>query len=598
MADSTITTRLEVEDGVSAPVKTGTNAVKELRAEMSKAGTSTDAYTSKTKTMGAASAASSSKAKTGLDGLTESTKKTAKAADMQKLSIGNMGDQWKTGLMETGPMVSESTLAMASLGVAFAAAAAAATAFAFSIADGKRSQMLNLEAMLKSADAAKVLDDAISDLAGRTPVTEDRLEDMSKSLVKAGLRGDALTSALETLAMAEGATGDAATSSALEGMIAKSQAVGKFTVGTKQLVAAGLTMDQVMQGIAAKTGQSMEQVQAAYKAGQIGVAEGVAGLQEAAKSNWGDVTSRQMMGMSVQLEKTKTAFLNMFEGVNIEPFLQGLQSLTSLFTGNTATSRALGSVIQTIFGGIASVLGFLLPLVRAFIVGFTIGFLKIKIAIKPVTDEIGKLFGSASGGDTLTKVFMFLGEAIAFVAAAAVMMTQPIFAIIGALAMLKTTVTQVWNSMMEFAASFFSVGAAIIDGIVGGITSGVGKVVDTIKSLGSSALAAMGVSIDAHSPSRKFAKVGGYMPAGVVEGVEGGTDAVNQAIGSMVTLPSASSVQGGGGSVGGGGGGTSVSAGGITIQIYGVAGAEQLTEVLPKLLAQAFEEIGLSMGTA
>src|SRR3972149_4790252 len=60
---------------------------------------------------------------------------------------------------------------------------------------------------------------------------------------------------------------------------------------------------------------------------------------------------------------------------------------------------------------------------------------------------------------------------------------------------------------------------AIIDGLIGGIKAGVQGVIDAAANLGKEALAAIGIQIDANSPSEEFAKRGLWIAQGLANGI-------------------------------------------------------------------------------
>lgn len=67
-----------------------------------------------------------------------------------------------------------------------------------------------------------------------------------------------------------------------------------------------------------------------------------------------------------------------------------------------------------------------------------------------------------------------------------------------------------------------NVGVALIQGLLDGITSMIGAVIDKVKGFASSIVGTLKDVLGIHSPSTVFAEIGGYMMAGLSEGMEAG----------------------------------------------------------------------------
>lgn len=71
---------------------------------------------------------------------------------------------------------------------------------------------------------------------------------------------------------------------------------------------------------------------------------------------------------------------------------------------------------------------------------------------------------------------------------------------------------------------FRDFGSMIVDGIIGGITSKLGELRDSITGAASSAVGWFKDKLDIHSPSRVFAQLGGYTMQGLANGIEDDAD--------------------------------------------------------------------------
>ncbi|WP_066569598.1 phage tail tape measure protein [Snodgrassella sp. CFCC 13594] len=84
-------------------------------------------------------------------------------------------------------------------------------------------------------------------------------------------------------------------------------------------------------------------------------------------------------------------------------------------------------------------------------------------------------------------------------------------------------------------SSFTGFGRMIINGLVNGIKSGASSVVNTIVSLGKSAITAGKAVLGIHSPSRVFRSIGGYVTEGLQIGLSGGASKPLAAIGNIAS---------------------------------------------------------------
>lgn len=85
-----------------------------------------------------------------------------------------------------------------------------------------------------------------------------------------------------------------------------------------------------------------------------------------------------------------------------------------------------------------------------------------------------------------------------------------------------------------------SIGGRIVDGIVGGIKSGVGRVADAARSIANSAVSAAKSALGIKSPSRVFRSIGGFVSQGLALGIGDGEGAVRSAVTALATATESS----------------------------------------------------------
>ncbi|KGC50879.1 gp17 domain protein [Burkholderia pseudomallei] len=93
---------------------------------------------------------------------------------------------------------------------------------------------------------------------------------------------------------------------------------------------------------------------------------------------------------------------------------------------------------------------------------------------------------------------------------------------------------------VELPAKFSEFGGHLIDGLVGGISSGLGKVKDAISNMANSTVGWFKEKLDIHSPSRVFAQLGGFVGEGAALGMQGEQQRVAKAALGLATVAVAS----------------------------------------------------------
>ena len=79
---------------------------------------------------------------------------------------------------------------------------------------------------------------------------------------------------------------------------------------------------------------------------------------------------------------------------------------------------------------------------------------------------------------------------------------------------------------VELPSKFTDFGGMLMDGMVNGITAGLGKVKDAITGAGESTISWFKEKLGIHSPSRVFAQLGGFTMAGLGQGLANGEGGV------------------------------------------------------------------------
>jgi hypothetical protein len=290
--------------------------------------------------------------------------------------------------------------------------------------------------------------------------------------------------------------------------------------------------------------------------------------------------------------KLKENLAGLFRDVNIEPFLEALQDLLSLFDQNTATGKALKLMATEIFSGLFAAASAVMPYIKAFFQGLVIAVLRVYVALKPL---VKSLFGDMGGkpNETLMAFFTKLGQVVVWVAifvigmwvrmmvpiiAGAMMVASWIGAIVAAIYGFVGALQAQWDSLKNIFSA--ADGGNIVDGLVAGIQAGIGRVVAAVTSLGAAAKGALKGILGIASPSKEFAKLGGFTAEGFAEGVDDGTPEAHGAMAKLATPPEVA--QGHGAGARGAGAGRSLTIG--HLEIHGQDGDAIWEKLHAKLL--------------
>lgn len=87
----------------------------------------------------------------------------------------------------------------------------------------------------------------------------------------------------------------------------------------------------------------------------------------------------------------------------------------------------------------------------------------------------------------------------------------------------------------ELVKAMGNVAGAMIEGLIGGITAGIKKVVDSVKNLGKKAVDGLKNVLGIHSPSKEFEALGMYTSEGFIKGITGEQTAVTSSVNDMST---------------------------------------------------------------
>lgn len=446
--------------------------------------------------------------------------------------------------------------------VGVAALVGALARWAIKGADAARSMQLVREAATGSATNAENLGLQVDVLAGKVPTSVAALNDLAASLAKNRLGGQTTVDTLNAVAQANAALGDAGGAKVRE-IIERGKLSQRMFLGLRELEGTGLDFSDVAASLAKGMHVSVKEAQTALLEGRVKLGDGAKAMRDAVESKVGGINLRKMMsidGLSDQVGK-KFAAMTAPLAKDLDRAGAAVFKLVDALDASTPTGLVLQRAV-TMFGkGMVTVIERGAPIAKQFLRGLIIGGLELYIGYLHVKNAFTSAFGPdllknvdglnfalAAGKFTLGALAVTAGVLAAALALAA----APFVAIYAAMVKTQDLGEKWGKSIREYflGIDWAASGRAIIDGLIGGITSGIGRAVDTVKDLAKKLKTTFTGpdGIDSHSPSKAFDRYGETIPQGVEGGVNRGAPRAQRAVEGMIDVPSG----GGGGGVGGG----------------------------------------------
>jgi hypothetical protein len=487
--------------------------------------------------------------------------------------------------------------AVAALTVAVAAGTIAIAAWGVKLADSARDAGLARAAVEAMNPGVAALRENITALADETGLGEDQVRALAKGLIDAGESADAMADSLRVAALAERALG--------------AGGAATYTSLVKQAADATKAAEEA----AEKTGAVPKELARR-------VAEANAAVDEFAgnaKRKLGNIVAQQMRSVGAQSQTLKKNIGEIFGGLNIEPVLNGMQTLVELFDKNTAAGQTMKFLFESVFQPIIDQAQNAAYVVEAFALGFLIGLTKLYIALKPVIKTISELFGfdDTALTDTLTSAknageivaYIFTGVATVFglvfaavgaVIAPIIAVTSAFFSLIGVIYDVNVAILggfmAAWDAVKNFLGGLpptvLQIGTDLVRGLAAGITGGASLVVEALGGVVSSAINTAKEKLGIASPSKVFAEIGGFTAEGFSEGVDDGAGEAQSALASMVSPPEVAALTSAPAEAGhapASGGGSSANLSGAVFNFYGVEGAESAVQRFEEALTRVLE---------
>lgn len=454
------------------------------------------------------------------------------------------------------------TAAIVVLVAAVVAGVAAFANYALGAADAARSTRLLAEAATGGAKAGGVLLYQAAQLARVTGLTEQQLQQMGLGLSRNGLAGQRLADVFETVAIASSAMGDAA-GSKIASIAEEAQKTRRIVLNMFNLQGTGVTIDEVAKALAARAKVPFAVAKGALQDGRVKVDAALDALNRAVKAKLGAIAEKQALALPKQLEQAGKNISKLFDAVNVDPALDGLKLVLSIFDQNTVAGKALAKILTVIAQPLIDGFGKAAPIIAMFFLGMIIGAQEFIIVCLKVRNAIRRAFGDVDLGNfdameaalTAGKVAAIafaiaVGTVAVSLALAGAIAAAPFLILYGIFKLIEIAVTSVIDAFGRVGAvlsgiDWAGIGTNLVRGLVNGITSGVGWVIDAVKGLGKAATDTLRKVLTIQSPSVVFRDLGQMTALGFAKGVDAGAaNDVEPSVAAMVKTPEAAGAAG------------------------------------------------------
>ncbi len=447
----------------------------------------------------------------------------------------------------------------------------------------------------------------LEELSTQLPFTADKLNAWGKSLLAAGIKGDALKESIKAIAAATAIMGESGGQAAM-GLIKRFAMMAE--TGQK------VTLDRRILAQMAEAGIS---AQALAKA--LGVPADKLGKMSINAKDLGDAMQKALIAGGAKplallgqtwdsiSAKLKEGFEDAFEDLGdlVGPFMSELQSLASEFY---AGGVAGGSFKDVIKGVLTPAFEIATRTVRAMHIAFLhlqIAFLKAKIAVHPLSKALGDV--GISGGIVNVAMYLIAGTAIVLavvfgalalavflVALPFIVLAAAIYGVYRAGAYIVGIVGGMIANFSNLKAAAIDAGTGIITGLGNALSSGAAWVISLAAAVATGIIGAIVGPLAIHSPSRVMMRIGGHVTEGLALGIDDGAPDV-QASAAGAAGAAVSGAAGAAGKAGASPGGKveiKVEAGAIVIQGAGGNILDLTEEALARLLEMVAARAGLA----
>ena len=556
--------------------------------------------------------------------ITPPTQEAAGVMDVLKGGIGALGPEAELA----ATLFKVEAAATIGLAAAFVSLSVAGLGLAEHVQQLRHESIAAFDALGEGKTTGEEVYSMLGKLSDSIGIARSDLIPLTKQFMAMGITSVDALQAMTTAALsAQALMGSPAAADAYANLEQKIQAAamatGKLKLEGKAIK--GLAdMGVNLSDVAGELGMKTEALAAKLKAGAENADEFGDALTNALIKKGKDPLA--VLGASTEqmTKKLREDFGAMFADIDMKAVMVGVRELLKIFEKSTASGQAMKMIITASFNAIAKVAAAVFPLIRWMLLNVLIIGLKAFTWVAPAIGWIVGLYRWVSSFVDIMATAKVVIEIVAIAAAvlAAIIGVVLVVAIgiimgmvmsvigiylvfigvivvvIAAIGWLIGQLGDLWSALGNLGSEALSAAGDFIQGLINGITSGAGAVIDSVKSLGSSIVDAAKSALGISSPSKVFHAIGRFTTEGMAGGLDAGAPHVTDRMTALAKPPDLPARGGGGAESAAHGGGRTITvgAGAMQFNISGVKDADQLAAMLPAIIAQAFEQLQLQAG--
>ena len=444
------------------------------------------------------------------------------------------------------------------LGAAVVAATVSLGRFILQGADAARSMQLVRVAASGSEQNATALGHQVDALARKVPTAKTALNELAVAITKSlsggtsRANGQVIVDTINAVAEASAGAGEES-GNVLKGIIERSKTLGRIQLNPFELQGSRVKFGDIAEQLAKQTHVGVDQANIALRTGRVSLEAGAAAIRAAVEKEFGKINGAKLISLDTIAAKFQERLSGLTSGVNLEPLLQGLDRLSSLFDTTTVNGQSL-KVLFTVLGNrIVTTFTDNLPTIENFLKTMTTLALVGGNALLTLAGWVQSAVSTFSQFVSVRDILTGIQEALGIAAAAAVVFAASTIEVWGPIALTVAGVAAAFYGVtkaVEFLqdVKWGEVGTAIINGIVGGLTGAYHFLVDSVTGIADRVKDAFKNALGIHSPSAVFADYGDQTARGYEQGMRRSSPIAQEAANALA--PSAPRA-GGGGAAGG-----------------------------------------------
>jgi len=442
----------------------------------------------------------------------------------------------------------------------------------------------------------------VTDLAKAQGIAVENIAGTANELLNAGVRNQReLQQSLQAVTDLQ-AAGAESTAGALKDLIKRaSTARGGFRgmdtwAGTTmfsatELEKAGTNVHDFYAQLSKNVGRTVTQFQVQTGMIRVSSKQMIKALTEAVHTRVGPIAEKAWTLDRIRNSWDAT-WKDMTSKVDFGPLYNALRGLIAIFDPLSKAGASSQDTLTRVMNGIIKATAWMVTKVTGWILDLQLAFYTFILAVNRKWNDFAKFLndnmtivkGALLGITILFAVWLsaILAVAAAFVILWAICLL-PIALIIAGFIDMAIAIMYVRKHLEGWKQAAINAAHDLIDGLVAGIRNGIATVTGAVKDLGKGTLDTLKSVLGIHSPSREFAKLGGFAAQGFASGFEAGGDGLSLNMGGKV---------GGGGK----GGGRVELHMPLELNVNGVAKAEEVVPRAIPMLTDALEQILLEWG--